>query len=294
MSHITRRNFLEYSASAVAASAFAPAAVHAASAGESIRAAGMHTLGDTGIQCSYLGIGTGIRGSGHAITRLTLELTGNEIVELLEYAYDRGVTYFDLADRYGSHHHMRLALRRSVPRDKVMLLSKVWSRDADDVKRDIERFRQELETDYIDVVLLHCIRPGEEDWPETLKPAMDVLSDAKAQGIIKAHGVSCHILPALERVADEPWCDVALVRVNPFNVNMDGPVETIVPIMQRIHDAGKGVLGMKILGEGAPAVVEKMDECLQFAVDLPCMDAMTIGFMSKAELDDVITRLDAV
>ncbi len=293
MAAITRRDFLGYSAGAVAATAFTAGRTgHAALVRP--RATDVRTLGNTGIQCSYLGIGTGIRGSGPGITRLTLELTGNAIVELLEYAYAQGVTYFDLADRYGSHHHARLALNRSVPRDKVMLLSKVWSREATQVKNDVERFREELDTDCIDVVLLHCLRQGEEDWPETLKPAMDALADAKAKGHIKAHGVSCHILPALERVADEPWCDVALVRINPFNVNMDGPVEKIVPIMQRMHDAGKGVLGMKILGEGAPEVVAKMDESLRFAADLKCLDAMTIGFMSKTELDDVVTRLENV
>ncbi|HDP34416.1 MAG TPA: aldo/keto reductase [Candidatus Hydrogenedentes bacterium] len=291
MTPISRRNFLGCAAGAVAATAFAPGSVAAVSALP--RATDTRALGRTGIQCSWLGMGTGIRGSGPGITDLTLNLSGNQIVDLLEYAYAQGISYFDLADRYGSHNHMRLALRRSIPRDKVMILSKVWSRKAERVKKDLERFKEELQTDYIDVALMHCVRQGEEDWPETLRPAMDVLEDAKAKGFIRAHGVSCHVLPALERVPDEPWCDVALVRINPFNSHMDGPVEKVVPVIRKIHDAGKGVLGMKILGEGAPEVVANMDESLTFAGSLGTLDAMTIGFMSGRQIDEVMARINA-
>jgi len=276
----------------VAAAAAMPAA---GAAGATLpRATDVRVLGQTGLTCSYLGIGTGIRGRGPAITDLTMKLTGQEIVGLLEYAYERGVTYFDLADRYGSHHYMREAMKRSIPRDKVMLLSKIWSREPDVAKSDLERIRMELETDCIDIVLLHCVRNGEENWPETLKPLMDILSDAKAKGQVRAHGVSCHNLAAFERVAGEPWADVVLARINPFGKRMDGPVDKVVPILKDIHDAGKGVLGMKILGEGDPKVVAKMDESLRFVAELGSMDAMTIGFLSKEELDDTMARIDAV
>lgn len=293
MTGLNRREFLCRAAGALAttrlAQDFGTVAAPTWPHSETIR-----TLGDTGLQCSYLGIGMGIRGSGPGITELNMKLTGEQYVALLEYAYAQGITYFDLADRYGSHHFMRLALRRSVPRDRVLLLSKVWSREAAAVAQDLERMRTELDTDCIDVVLIHCLREGEEDWPETLKPAMDVLSDAKARGHIKAHGVSCHILPALERAAEEPWCDVVLARINPFGVNMDGPVETIVPLLKKMHAAGTGVLGMKLLGEGHAEVVSRMEESLRFAAGLGVLDALTIGFMNSGELDEVKALIDAV
>lgn len=286
MALMKRRDFLQYAAGALGVAALVDTAGASAA-----RATQTRTLGNTGLRCSYLGVGTGIRGSGPGITELTLKLNGEQFVGLLEYAYARGITYFDLADRYGSHHFMRLAMRRSVPRDKVMLLSKVWSREPETVKHDLERMRGELDTDCIDIVLMHCLRHGEENWPETLKPAMDVLADAKARGHIRAHGVSCHILPALERVADEPWCDAVLARINPFGIHMDGPVETIVPILRRIHDAGKAVIGMKVLGEGHEEAIRRMDESLAFVTGLDCIDAATIGFMSSGELDEVISRM---
>lgn len=293
MTTLNRRSFLHRTAGAVAATAFMSAPVRAAASGRP-RATDIRVLGKSGLQCSYLGIGTGIRGSGQAITEQTMKLTGEQYVALLEHAYARGITYFDLADRYGSHHFMRLAMRKSVPRDKVLILSKVWSREPEAVKNDLERMRAELESDYIDIVLIHCIRHGEEDWPETLKPTMDVLTNAKAKGHIKAHGVSCHVLPALERAVDEPWCDVVLARINPLGKNMDGPVEKVVPILKAIRATGTGLIAMKVLGEGDPEVVARMDESLRFAADLGVLDAMTIGFMSPEELDEMVTRIDAV
>ncbi len=290
MPSLNRREFFSVTAGLVAAGAAASAAGVGASSGGCATAA--RTLGRTGISCSYLGMGTGIRGQGFGITDQTLGLTGEQFIALLEYAYSRGITYFDMADRYGSHHYMRMALKRFIPRDKVMLLSKVWFREADTVKNDLERMRRELEVDCIDVVLMHCLRNGEENWPETLRPAMDVLEEAKVKGHIRAHGVSCHNFAALERAAEEPWCDVVLARINPFGVNMDGPAEKVVPVLEKIHNAGKGVLGMKILGEGVPEVVAKMGESLRFVMGLDSVDAMTIGFMSQRQLDEVIAVME--
>jgi len=292
MLELNRRSFLKGTAGALAAAALTSRVSGAACALP--KATDVRTLGQTGLTCSYLGIGTGAKGSAPGITQMKLNLTGKEYIALLEHAYAQGITYFDLADRYGSHNYMREALKRSVPRDKVMLLSKVWSREPAEAKKDIERMRKELNVDCIDVLLMHCMRDGEGNWPETLKGTMDVFSEAKAKGWIRAHGISSHNLEALDRVAENDWAEVVLARINPFNIRMDGPPETVVPILERIHKAGKGVLGMKILGEGDPKVVAKMDEALKYPGELGTIDAMTIGFLSKAELDEVVNTIEAV
>ncbi len=292
MSSFDRRSFLKGTAGSLLAATLLPGTMGAAPVFP--KATDVRTLGKTGLQCSYLGIGTGVRGRGKGITDLTMKMTGQQILDLLEYAYQKGITYFDMADQYGSHNFMREALKKSIPRDKVMLLSKVWSREPEQARHDIDRMRKELDTDCIDVLLMHCIRESEDNWPETLRPLMDVFSEAKSKGWIKAHGLSCHNLKALQRVADEPWVDVVLSRINPYGVRMDGPPEAVVPVLEKIHQAGKGVLGMKILGEGDPNVVAKMDESLKFVAGLGSVDAMTIGFLSTKELDEVMGRISAV
>lgn len=289
MTSLDRRSFLKGTAGTLLAATLRPSSSGAAPAYP--KASDVRTLGKTGLKCSYLGIGTGLRGRDQGISDQTMKLSGDQFVELLNYAYQKGVTYFDLADRYGSHNYMREAMKHSIPRDKVMLLSKVWSREPAQVRLDIERMRKELDTDCIDILLMHCLRNGEDNWPETLKGTMDVFSEAKAKGWIRAHGVSCHNLKAFERVAGEPWVDVVLARINPFGSHMDGPPEVIAPILEKIHQAGKGVLGMKILGEGDPNSIAKMDESLKFPAQLGSIDAMTIGFLSTKELDEVMDRI---
>ncbi|MBX7257060.1 MAG: aldo/keto reductase [Candidatus Hydrogenedentes bacterium] len=290
MRQLTRRSFIKHTVGAIAATTSLP--VIGAPEANAVSATTVRPLGKSGLSCSLLGVGTGTRGREGTTdqTRMPRE----ELVNLLEYAYQQGITYFDLADRYGSHGHMKDALAKAIPRDKVMLLSKVWNREPDVMRADIERFRKEVHTDYLDVVLMHCLRTGEENWPDTLKASMDVLSEAKAKGHIRAHGVSCHNLQALQRVADTAWVDVVLARINPFGANMDGPVEEVVAALQKIHEAGKGVLGMKILGEGNPEVVAKMNESIKFVIGLGSVDAMTIGVMNAKELDGIMGAIKEV
>ena len=68
--------------------------------------------------------------------------------------------------------------------------------------------------------------------------------------MIRALGVSCHSLEALEAAATEPWVESVHARINPFGMSMDDKPEKVVPVLKQLHAAGKGVVGMKIVGEG--------------------------------------------
>src|ERR1700757_691561 len=143
------------------------------------------TLGRTGIQTSLLAMGTGTVGSGHHSNQTALGMKG--LSDLLLNGYDHGLRFFDAADSYGSHPHVAEALKR-VPRDKVTVLTKTWARDAAGMRTDQDRFGRKLGTDYLDVCLMHCVT--ESDWTTRFRGAMDVLSEAKEKGIIRAHGCS--------------------------------------------------------------------------------------------------------
>jgi aryl-alcohol dehydrogenase-like predicted oxidoreductase len=155
-------------------------------------------LGRTGIKASFVGIGTGVRGwmrqSNH--TRMGKEA----FIALIRHAYDSGITFFDTADLYGTHTFLRDALK-GIPREKIVIQSKIWfspmglPEPETDAKRALDRFRQELDTDYIDIVLLHCTTSP--TWADDLRVMRDVLEEARQRKIIRAHGTSCHSLPAL-------------------------------------------------------------------------------------------------
>src|SRR5690349_20376132 len=244
------------------------------------------TLGSTGIKTSRLAMGTGTVGTGHHSHQTALGING--LSDLLRNGYDHGLRFFDTADSYGSHPHVAEALKH-VPRDKVTILTKSWARDAATARADLDRFRQELGTDYIDICLMHCLNEG--DWTERFLPVMDVLSEAKQKGIIRAHGCSCHSIEALRAAAKSPWVQVHLVRINPVGAFMDAAPDTVVSVIREMRANGHGVVGMKILGQGE--MRNRQDEALHFALSLDLLDAFTIGAESKSEQEDLIRRIAA-
>ena len=243
-------------------------------------------LGSTGIKTSRLAMGTGTVGVGHHSHQTALGLEG--LSTLLLNGYDHGLRFFDSADSYGSHPHVAEALKH-VPRDKVTVLTKSWARDADGMRADLDRFRKELGTDYLDICLMHCLT--EADWTDRYRGAMDVLSEAKQKGIIRAHGCSCHSIEALRAAAKSPWVEVDLARVNPIGSHMDSDPATVVSVLKEMKAAGKAVVGMKILGQGD--LSKRQDEAIKYALSLGILDAFTIGAESRQEQEDLIRRIAA-
>jgi 1-deoxyxylulose-5-phosphate synthase len=244
------------------------------------------TLGKTGITTSRLAMGTGTVGSGHHSHQTALGVKG--LSDLLLNGHDNGLRFFDAADAYGSHPHVAEALKH-LPRDKVTVLTKTWARDPAEARADLDRFRRELGTDYLDVCLMHCLTEG--DWTERYRGVMDVFSEAKEKGIIRAHGCSCHSIEALRAAAKSPWVEVDLVRINPIGSHMDADPDTVVSVLREMKAAGKGIVGMKILGQGD--LRGRQDEALKYALSLGVLDAFTIGAESKAEQEDLIRRIAA-
>jgi 1-deoxyxylulose-5-phosphate synthase len=244
------------------------------------------TLGNTGIKTSRLAMGTGTVGVGHHSHQTALGVKG--LSDLLLNGYDKGLRFFDAADAYGSHPHVAEALKH-VQRDKVTVLTKSWARKPDEMRADLDRFRKELGTDYIDVFLMHCLTEG--DWTERYKGVMDVLSEAKQKGIIRAHGCSCHSIEALRAAAKSPWVEVDLARINPKGAYMDADPNTVLAVLKQMRTSGKAIVGMKILGAGE--LRNRQDECLRFALSLGLLDAFTIGAESRGEQEDLIRRIAA-
>ncbi len=299
MKNMKRREFLTRSLAAASGlllgSNFAKAASQIAVAEPNVAPASakmfdpyeMVSLGKTGLKISKVGFGTGMNGGHHSSNQVRL---GKENFEaLLRETYDRGCRLFDSADMYGSHPYLIPALK-GLPRDKYNIVSKIMVWHPDEAEREkpqvtVERFLKELNTDYIDLLLLHCMIPA--DWNKTLRPYMDGMSELKAQKKVRAVGVSVHSLEALQTAADEPWVDSVHTRINAFGSNMDGSPEEVVPILRKIKEAGKGIIGMKLIGAGDFRDDRKMREkSADFVFNLGCVDAVVVGFESTDEVSD--------
>ncbi len=285
-----RREFLIRSASGLGAAWLTSTSILNAIAEQSLpakfSASDTVTLGSTAIKTSRLAMGTGTVGSGGHSHQTALGVKG--LSDLLLNGYDHGLRFFDAADSYGSHPHVAEALKH-VQRDKVTVLTKSWARDAATMRADLDRFRRELGIDYLDICLMHCVT--EADWTDRYKGAMDVLSEAKQKGIIRAHGCSCHSIEALRAAAKSPWVEIDLARINPVGAYMDADPATVVSVLKEMKNAGKAVVGMKILGQGT--LRNRQDEGIKFALSLGILDAFTIGAESKQEQEDLMRRIAA-
>jgi len=291
MPGIRRREFLQRAASVAAAAWLTPKSLaerlaSLPSLDRKYSAVDTVTIGRTGIQTSRLAMGTGTVGSGHHSNQTALGLNG--LSRLLQNGYDNGLRFFDTADSYGSHPHVADALKH-VDRSKVTILTKSWARSAPEMRADLERFRRELGVDHLDIVLMHCVM--EADWTTRYQSVMDVLSEAKEKGILRAHGCSCHSIEALRAAAKSPWVEVDLVRVNPIGSHMDADPESVVSVIREMRAAGKGIVGMKILGQGD--LRHRQDEAIRYALGLGMLDAFTIGAESIDEQTDLMKRISA-
>ncbi len=246
-------------------------------------------LGQTGLSVPVLAMGTGTIGWNGASNQTRLGM--DRFVELAHHAYDIGVRFFDMAEEYGSHPFVAEAIK-GLPRKELTLQTKIAGTEklseADVLKR-IDSFCQVLGTDYLDILLMHCMTSG--DWPTKNQPAMKALERAKAEGRVRAVGISCHNIDALRTAAESPWLDVILARLNPFQSHMDGTPDEIREVLSLARDNGKGVIGMKIFGEGKHVKDEERERSLRFALTDSPLHCMTIGFESIAQLDDAVSRI---
>jgi aryl-alcohol dehydrogenase-like predicted oxidoreductase len=247
-------------------------------------------LGNTGIRVSRLCFGTGSGGWGGNSNQTRLGF--DRLVDLLCYAHARGVTFWDLADQYGSHPHAAAALKR-VGRENVVFTTKTTSRTPAEIHQDIDRFRRELDTDTLDIVLLHCLTDPE--WVGKLGSVMDALSKAQERGLVRAVGVSCHNFGAFQAAAACDWVEVVLARINHAGLHMDASPEEVIPVLEQMHRRGKGIYGMKVMGCGQ--LKDDPAKAIQFALNLPCLDAIVLGVESEEEIDqnlDLLRHLDPV
>jgi len=277
-----RREFIRYSALTASALTLSP---YTNLLAEKKHAYDIINLGNTGIQVSRLAMGTGTHGVNRRSNQ-TEKLGIKGVADLLHAAYDNGINFWDSADQYGTHPHLKEALK-GIEREKVVILTKTHATTAAEMKADLDRFRKEIGTDYLDIVLLHLMTDPE--WPKEKEGAMEVLARAREDGIIRTHGVSCHTFGALEAASKSDWVQVDLARINPEGIVMDAEIPAVVKVLENMHKNGKGIIGMKVLGGGR--LRNQVDECLRYVLNLNCVDAFTIGQENIKEMKDLISRI---
>ena len=248
------------------------------------------------IWCSRIGFGSGMRGVNRSsdITRMDR----SKALDLLRFAYDHGIRMFDMADLYGSHDVVTEALAGK-PRDSYVISSKIWNHNGGLPENErptadvvVKRFLKECKADYIDIIQLHCMM--NDKWKDELGGQMEILEKLKQEGLIRAHGVSCHANSALKLASETPWTDVVHVRINSEGVNMEGTVQDVVDVTKKVHEAGIGTIAMKVIGEGKFANdLELRKKSVKFVTQLDCIDIMIVGFEEREHITELLANVEA-
>jgi aryl-alcohol dehydrogenase-like predicted oxidoreductase len=253
-------------------------------------------LGKTGIKASFLAQGTGYNGYNQTSAQTR---AGKESFDrLVRTSLDRGVNFMDMADLYGSHPFVRDVVK-GIPRDRMVMLSKIWPRKAEwnepsgGAFAEVERFLKELNTDRLEICLIHCMT--NDRWATEYEQIREELTTLKQQGKVRAVGVSCHDFGALKVAAEHPWVDVILARINHKggrDYSCDASVEELTPVLKQARANGKVVIGMKIFGAGKLTSPEDKDASLKFVVQNGLVDAITIGTTDPGQVEDTVTRVN--
>lgn len=300
MRNYSRRHFLTTTVSTAGLMLVTPRlpGAQAAAAVAACKGSDIVPLGKTGLKVSRLAQGTGFNGSARSSDHTRM---GQQAFDrLVRHGMDEGITFLDMADLYGTHPFVRQVVK-GLPRDKFVYLSKIWVRKEEWVTpsggaiEEVNRFCKELDTDHLDICLLHCMT--DDKWTDAFARVRDDLSTLKQKGQVRAVGVSCHDFGALKVAATHPWVDVIFARINHKggkDYAMDGTADEVAEVLKLARKNGKAVVGMKIFGAGKLVKPEEKDASLQYVFSHQLVDAITIGMRKTEEVDDTLTRMGQV
>jgi aryl-alcohol dehydrogenase-like predicted oxidoreductase len=253
------------------------------------------TLGRSGVKVTRLAFGTGTF-SG----RVQRQLGQEGFTSLVRYAYDHGIRFFETAESYSGMGQMLGIALKGLPRDSYRLMTKMSVRPDLDPATKFDKLRQDLDTEYIDILLMHCVRSP--TWPADLQRVQDGFSEAKVKKIILSHGASVHGLQGLRAFPGNKWLELAMIRMNHNGVKMDseslrdttelGNVNEVVAHTKKVHAEGMGVISMKLAGEGQFTERADREAAMKFAMGTGAVDTVTIGYKSPAEIDEAIENMN--
>jgi aryl-alcohol dehydrogenase-like predicted oxidoreductase len=289
MSQFSRRHFLKAGVAAGALAGVGSLTLEA----ERATATSWVTLGKSGVKVTRLAFGTGTH---NGMVQRNLGQQG--FTSLVRYAYDRGIRFFETAQAYPGMQQMLGIALKGLPRDSYVLMSKVTTDDADP-RATVDEMRRQMQTDYVDIMLLHVQHTA--TWPTDSRRWQDGLSEMQQRQAIRSHGASIHGLPALRRVPDNQWLEIAMIRMNHKGAHMDsddpkahvpGNVTEVVEHVKQARKAGLGVISMKLIGEGSFTGHADRQKSMRFAFHHAGVNTVTVGYKSTAEVDEAIANVN--
>lgn len=233
-------------------------------------------LGQTGISVSKVAFGTLTLGP------LQRNFSAEKGADLLVYAFNKGINFFDTAHLYETYPIFKEALK-TIPRDQMIISTKSYAYDRQTAEETFHQACELIGTDYIDLFMLH-----EQESIHTIRGHFEALSyfkELKNQGHLRAVGLSTHRIDGVEAaIAYRDYIDVIHPIINKEGVGIqDGTPSQMIAAINRYHQTGGGVFAMKAFGGGH--LLSQRVESLEFVLNLSCIDSVAIGMQTYDEID---------
>lgn len=239
-------------------------------------------LGNTDIEVSKLCFGS------LTMTPFQANLTIEEGANLIQYAYSKGINFLDTAEIYENYKYINKALK-DINRQDYVIATKCYAYTEEMARESLELALKELETDYIDIFMLH-----EQESIHTIrghKEAIDYFVEAKKKGKIRAIGISTHRVEGVLGGLSCDQIDIIHPIVNKEGIGIqDGNIEDMLSAIEKAYNKGKGIYGMKPLGGGH--LIPQTQDAFNFVKNIPYIHSFAIGMQSKEEIDCNISLME--
>lgn len=280
MGGCSRRQFLHATLMAGAALGTVPALRAAdtatpASGGELPR----RVLGRTGVQVTILGLGTAPIGEAR--------IDAKEAERIFGEVMDSGVNYIDTARGYGIAEEV---LGHLVParRDKLFLVTKVWTDNAAEAEKSLTQSLRLLKVDHVDLVHIHHLGGKNLDRVLAKDGVLEYLLKQKEAGKLRFIGMSGHANPwKYLKMLETKQMDVMMTVMNYADRNIYGFEEKVLPECRKQN---VGVVAMKVYAGikggfpnhrkawvGCNTPPERLAQAMAYALDLPGVSSAVIG-----------------
>jgi uncharacterized protein len=244
-------------------------------------------LGKTGVVIPRIAIGLG--------SRFCNIPTLDEALEMLRFALDNGLYYWDTAHDYinatnGTISEERLGHIIKQRRNEIFLSTKISAREPEKFKLQIEESLKRLQTDHVDMLKIHSVESA-EDVKNICRPGgvLDLVSKMKEEGITRFIGFSGHgNADALKSMVDTGRFDSMLFAMNHYGDNKENRQGTLIPSAK---SRGMGVMLMKTVRPKETIKGIEIRELVRFALSLDGPNGIAVGMDSKKVVESNLNLL---
>lgn len=232
-------------------------------------------LGNTGIRVSRLCFGS------LSLIYNQGNLSLDEGSRLIEYAYSKGVNFIDTADLYDNYEYIRIASKH-IGRNNLVIATKSYAYDKKTAEETLSKALRELDTDYIDIFLLH-----EQESIHTIMghyEALEYFMDMKKKGVIRAIGISTHKIAGAKGFNQLDELDIIHPMINYKGIGLlDGTRDEMIKELEIAHSRNKGIYAMKVLAGGH--LIGDVEKSVEYIRENPIFSSMAIGMQTREEVD---------